>query len=89
MSVDELADRFAALTGAKTGPYPAPAAESEERSARVSRHDRRIRGVTQSRRAAVSGAKSELTRTEHDRDGNDLTVAPIRLIWHNGCIRDR
>jgi hypothetical protein len=37
MKVDELAARFAALPGAKTGPYPAPAAESEERSTGVRR----------------------------------------------------
>src|SRR6516162_4009247 len=31
MNVDEMANRFAALPGAKIGPYPAPAAESEVR----------------------------------------------------------
>jgi hypothetical protein len=35
MNVDELAKRFAALPGAKIGPYPAPAAESEERATGV------------------------------------------------------
>jgi hypothetical protein len=37
MNVDELAARFAALPGAKIGASPAPTAESEERSAGVSR----------------------------------------------------
>jgi hypothetical protein len=35
MNVDEPADRFAALPGARIGPRPASAAESEERSAEV------------------------------------------------------